>query len=112
MEINFADKKLAKIMNDMKGCQKKFGQNMAKKIMMRLSVLKAAKNLAEVPPEKPDRRHALSGDRKGQFAVDLDHPFRLIFKPEGEPEVLPDGGIDLTKVTSIVILGVEDYHGK
>ena len=47
----------------------------------------------------------------GQFAVDLKHPYRLIFKPDHNP--LPrkdDGGLDLTQITAIKILGVEDYH--
>ena len=76
-----------------------------------MSVLKSAENLAQVPVRKPDRRHELTGKRKGTFAVDLKHPFRLIFKPNHEPvPKKEDGGIDLTKVTAITILGVEDYH--
>ena len=79
--------------------------------MMRIAVLKAAPCLADVPVIKPDRMHELSGSRKGSFAVDLKHPFRMVFEPAEEP--LPkkeDGGIDLDKVISIRILSVEDYH--
>jgi proteic killer suppression protein len=76
-----------------------------------MAVLKAADNCAMVPTQKPERRHELTGKRKGTFAVDLKHPFRLIFKPNHEPvPVKKDGGIDLSKVTAITILGVEDYH--
>ncbi len=76
-----------------------------------MSLLKAARNLSQVPAEKPERCHELSGKRKGTFAVDLKHPFRLIFEPADEPvPKKDDGGIDLKKVTMITILSVEDYH--
>ncbi len=56
-------------------------------------------------------RHELTAERKGTFAVDLIHPFRLIFKPSEKAELRKeDGGIDLEKVLSITILKVEDYH--
>ena len=79
--------------------------------MMRMAVLTAARNLALVPTTPPDRRHPLRGEREGQFAVDLVHPHRLVFKPSHEP--LPrkaDGGIDTEQVTAITILDVIDYH--
>ena len=43
--------------------------------------------------------------------MDLDHPYRLIFRPANDP--IPkkaDGGIDWSAVTIIEILGVEDTH--
>ena len=53
----------------------------------------------------------LSGDRKGLFAVDLEHPFRLEFKPNHDPVPLKeDGGVDLDEVTAVTIMAVEDYH--
>ncbi len=57
------------------------------------------------------RCHELKGNRKGQLSVDLDHPYRLIFKPVEDPiPEKPDGGIDWKKVKSICIVGVEDTH--
>lgn len=84
---------------------------MAKVIMMRMAVLRNARHLSMVPTTPPDRRHQLSGDRDEQFAVDIVHPHRLVFKPNHEP--LPrkdDGGIDTEQVTAITILDVIDYH--
>jgi proteic killer suppression protein len=67
--------------------------------------------LAEVPTEKPTRRHQLKGDLDGSFAVDLAHPFRLIFRPAMNPvPKKEDGGIDLDQVTAIQIDDVTDYH--
>ncbi len=79
--------------------------------MIRLATLKAAKTLEQVPTTPPDRRHQLQGTRDGQYAVDLVHPYRLIFKPNRD--FLPrkdDGGIDAKKVSAITIVEVIDYH--
>lgn len=84
---------------------------MSKKIENRLAVLKAAPTLEAVPTTPPDRCHQLSGDRKGQFAVDLVQPFRIIFEPNVTVRVSEiDGGIDKQQVTAITIVDVADYH--
>lgn len=111
MDIAFRNRKLEKTFNEGILLQKVFGARMAKVIMMRLAVLKSARNLALVPITRPDRRHQLSGDRNEQFAVDLVHPYRLVFEPNHEP--IPrkdDGGIDTEQVTAIMILELIDYH--
>lgn len=111
MNISFSTNKLGKAFNSERELMKKFGRENARYIMRRMTVLHAAPSLYDVPFRPPERRHELGGDRKGMFAVDIKHPFRLIFKPDHNPvPVKEDGGIDLKKVTSIVILGVEDYH--
>jgi proteic killer suppression protein len=74
-------------------------------------VLKVAPRLSDVPTLPPDRCHGLKGDRRGEFAVDIAHPFRIIFKPKDGPSKGKGGKIDLSEVTEIVILNVEDYHG-
>ena len=57
------------------------------------------------------RLHPLSGDRAGQFAVTLVHPYRLVFRPNHNPVPLGnDGGIDARQVTLIMIMEVVDYH--
>jgi proteic killer suppression protein len=111
LEIGFKSAKLEKIFNSASAMQAEFGSEQAKKIQLRLSVLRNASNLDEVPAMPPDRRHELKGKYAGCFAVDVKQPYRLIFKPDYEnTPCKPDGGIDLRKVTKIKILGVEDYH--
>lgn len=84
---------------------------MAKKIQMRMKILRQAPDLSSVPAEPPMRRHQLGANREGQFAVDLKHPYRLIFEPAHEPVPRKaDEGVDLSEVTRIRIIGVEDYH--
>ena len=110
MDISYADKKLGKIINSEKELQKKYGKN-ARCIIRRMAVLKAAPSLAHVSHRPPERRHELEGQRKGTYAVDIKHPFRLVFEPNHDPVPLKeDKGIDLNKVTAITILEVEDYH--
>ena len=73
--------------------------------------LRAFENLSQVPHQPPFRRHELSGKLRGTYAVDLDHPYRLLFVPCHDPvPKLKDGGVDLEKVTAIEIRSVEDYH--
>jgi len=43
--------------------------------------------------------------------VDLSHPYRLLFIPAHDPIPLKtDGGIDLTQVTEVEIISIEDTH--
>jgi len=79
--------------------------------MSRLAVLNSARTLADVPSTRPERCHPLKAKREGQYAVDLVHPRRLVFKPNHDPVPRKDdGGVDLDKVTSIIIIEVVDYH--
>jgi proteic killer suppression protein len=57
------------------------------------------------------RCHELKQDRKGQLAVDLVHPQRLVFLPDHDPvPAKDDGGLDWTKVTQILVIEITDYH--
>jgi toxin HigB-1 len=90
---------------------KAYGKDTADKIRVRMSVLRNARNLADVPKKPPDRCHPLKGDRVGQYAVDLNQPFRLVFEPIRVSSASKTGApIDESAVTAIRILKVEDYH--
>ena len=111
MNIVFRNTKLEKVFNSEKELHRNYGNDNGQTIMRRMLVLRAAQTLADVSALPPERRHALTGSSKGEFAVDLKHPFRLVIKPNHNPLPLrEDGGIDLNKVTDIIILDVEDYH--
>jgi len=110
MEIQFATKKLKKIFNNENELVRVYGE-LSKKIKLRMNVLRNAPNLSSIPIAPPDRCHELKADRAGQFAVDLNHPHRLVFKPSEDP--LPrkkDGGVDKESVVSITIIEVVNYH--
>ena len=59
----------------------------------------------------PGRCHELTGDRKGQLAVDVTKNVRLVFEPADEPTPTREGGgLDWEGVKSVRILEVVDYH--
>jgi proteic killer suppression protein len=110
MEINYKTKKLAKLLNSSKLIEKYYGRVMAKKIHLRLKTIKFAKNLKEVM-KLPGRHHALTGDRKGQFACDLEHPYRLIYEPDNDPLPFDENNMLIySKVTIVEIIEITDYH--
>ena len=111
MEISFRTNKLAKIFASEKLLIRTYGKDQADVIKKRRDFLAASPTLSDVPIQPPYRRHELKGQRKEQFAVDLKHPMRLVFEPNHHP--LPrkeDEGLDLTRITAITIIDVEDYH--
>ena len=111
MEILFKTRKLQKTMSSETELIRQYGKSNARLIMRRLIVLDAADCLADVSRDPPERCHALSGRRKGQYAVDVKSPHRIILEPADDPlPIREDSSIDLTRVTSIRILEVKDYH--
>ena len=111
MDLNYIDHRLQKACDSTKESVKKWGADNAKKVQLRITELRAADNLYHISRLPQARLHPLKGDRSGQFAVDVKQPYRLVFKPNHNPvPTKEDGGTDLTKITSIIILDVEDYH--
>ena len=98
MDITFATKKLAKQLNEGKSMTKLHGAPRAKKLQVALAKLWAAPSLAVFAPpmRRPHRCHELTGDRQGQLSIDLDHPFRLLFRANHDPlPILESGGPEL-----------------
>ena len=113
MEIIFRSPKLQKECSVERESVRRWGAQNAKKIRQRLADLQAAETLADVSTLPPARCHQLRGNRAGQFAVDVHQPYRLILEPVNDPVPMKeDGSINLTKVTRVRILEVEDYHGR
>ena len=111
MDIFFSTKKLEKEFNDSNLLQRRHGPRRAKLIRRRLDELRAADSLFFLRQLPAARCHELKGDRAGQLSVDLDHPYRLIFKPFDNPiPQKPDGGLDWTRITKIMIVDIEDTH--
>lgn len=111
LNIAFKTNRLAKTFNSKREMDKAYGARMARILANRLAVLRSAQALSMVPSTPPERRHQLHKDWRGHYAVDLIHPYRLIFKPNHRPlPRLPDGGIDVAEITAIMIVAVIDYH--
>lgn len=86
--------------------------NASGKLKRRLDDISASANMS-VLQMLPGRLHALKENKTGQWAMDLDHPLRLILEPLGDPlPISKDGWLNLEKVTAVKIIKTEDYHGK
>ena len=98
MEITYKNKKIEKICTNAKVSDKTYGKDMSEKIQMRIEQIKAADAVEEMVQYHIGRCHALINNRKGQYAVDLVHPYRLIFEKNGNV-------IQVAHIMEIV-----DYH--
>ncbi len=113
MEIAFRTSKLEKAFREGRKLTAVHGERRARLIMRRMQELRAVQTLGDLwpPYSGPGRCHELTGDRSGQLSLDLDHPYRLIFEPDHDPRPLrAEGGLDWWRMTSVLILGVEDTH--
>ena len=96
--------------NETKRLVRRHNAQRAKLIRRRLDDLRAAPCL-DVMRHLPGRCHELRGGRSGQLSLDLDGPYRLLFRPADEPPpAKPDGGLDWTQVIAVILLGVVDTH--
>lgn len=108
--IKYRDKNFEKLLNDDKLLLRTFGASNARKIVSRLSQIKAASSLGAMLSQRVGRCHPLSGDRQGQFAFDVEQPYRLIVMPVYD-NTAAEQAKDLSRVKTIIIMEVTDYHG-
>ena len=111
MEIQFSTTKMKKACSEEKQMKKQWGDRTVKKLKQRLAEFAAAATLADMRCFPGPRCHELKGKHQGELAVDLDHPRRLVFRPNHDPvPTKRDGGLDWSEVTSVCVLEVVDYH--
>lgn len=112
MDISFRTKKLQTWANDYRACVRDLGKDRAQLYIKRLNSMYAADSLEDVR-HLPGNFHELSGDRKGQWACNLDQPYRLIFEPVNDPiPVDANGKFVWIEIREIEILEITNYHGK
>ena len=101
MRIDYKDNGLRKVCTDIRKAEKKHGVLMAEKIHMRVDQISAASSVEELILRRVGRCHPLTGDRQGQYAMDLAHPKRLVFtKALGEEQ----------EEQMVIIQEIVDYH--
>ncbi len=98
MEITYKSKKLERVCLDASVAERSYGRDMADKIQMRIDQIRASETVEMMIQLHIGRCHPLRNDRKGQFAVDLVHPYRLVFEKHGSE-------IQIAHIMEIV-----DYH--
>ena len=109
MEVIYENRRIQKICTEKKTAQKELGQNGASVLLYRLDQLKSADSLEDLRFQ-PGHWHELIGDRWGQLAVSLSGRIRLIFEPYDLRPEKPDGGLDWSRITAVVIVEITDYH--
>ena len=94
MEITFKTKKLEKQFLQSKFAEKAYGQEVAKKYIMRINILKSAKSFEELYQIPTLKFHPLKGNREGEYAIKLTGFYRLI--------ITNDGGVfDIAKIEEV-----------
>ncbi len=110
MDIKFKYKKLEKLANDSRKGLKELGKIRGKLYLKRLNDLLDAENLENVR-YLPGNFHELSGNRKGQWACELDQPYRLIFIPQEKPiPTNADGQFIWIEIVGVEIIEIVNYH--
>ena len=110
MNINFKSNRLKKTLANAREIQKEYG-SMAKKVSQRMEQLGSSPNLAVLISISATNCHPLTGNRKGEWAVDISGNYRLIFEIDQDPvPIKDDGSVDTILVTDIRILKTTDYH--
>lgn len=105
MQILYSSNKLKNSIEDKKNREKTYGV-LAKRLKMRIDALSAAISLADISHLPPPRRHKLNNPYKGCYAVDINGPFRLIFRPNDQSSTTE------SQINSITVLEVKNYHKK
>ena len=98
IEVHYRTRKLQKVCEKLDVAVKKYGVEMADKIHIRIDQIKNADNVLQLVQYAVGRCHKLQGDRQGQYAMDLVHPYRLIFVQEDDEAVI----VQIEEIT--------DYH--
>ena len=98
MDITYKNNKIKKVCTEAKTAERTYGREMADKIHQRTDEIDAADTVEMMIQFHIGRCHPLTQNRKGQYAVDLVHPYRLVFEKKGDE-------IQIANILEIV-----DYH--
>jgi proteic killer suppression protein len=84
MEVQFRTRKLQKQYENSREAQKAYGEEVARRYIQRVEIVKQAHDIEELQRLPGLHCHELKGDREGQWAIKLTGQFRLIFTLAGE----------------------------
>ena len=98
MQIEYKNRGLEKVCTLANEAARKHGSKMAEIIHLRIDQISVFDTVEMLIQFKVGRCHTLTGDRKEQFAMDLIHPYRLIFEKRGE------------QIQVVRIIEITDYH--
>jgi plasmid maintenance system killer protein len=107
VNFEYENDRVKEYFEDFNLVKKKIGSDMARTVKKRYDQLKAASSFGIYLDTGLGKPHALFGDLKGCFGINISGNVRLVVKPRTEslePEIL-------RKCDTVVIMGVVDYHG-
>ena len=96
--VTYKNKSMERICTDYSEATRKHGSDIADKLYQRIYEISAVPSVEVMIQCHIGRCHRLTGNRNGQYSVDLGHPYRLIFKVKNEQ-------VQIAKIIEIV-----DYH--
>lgn len=76
---------------------------------MRLTALRAVDYALDLLP-LPGRWHVLTSNWKGHMSGDLDHPYRLLIRPQDPTPRTDDGGVDWGATKAVTVVGIFNTH--
>ena len=98
LDIVYKNRKLERICSNAAIAEKEYGSEMAGKITQRIGEIQSADTVEMLVRYHIGRCHALKQNRRGQYAMDLIHPYRLVFEKHGNENQV------------VKILEIVDYH--
>lgn len=110
MEVKYKSKELQKCADKDRYAQKKLGHDQAEKFLIRIGALIDADSFEDLR-NVPGHFHELTDNRKGQWAFDLNQPYRLIVTPQTHP--IPtdcDGKYIWHEIRDAVVVEIVNYH--
>lgn len=84
MIVKFRTRKLEKCFLLSDQSVREFGAQVGRKYIQRINLIKTTKSLDDLKKFPVIRCHPLTGDRTGQYAVNLTGFYRLIFTVDGD----------------------------
>ena len=95
MDVYFESEELQVLCNSERASNRRWGEQFAKRIRLRLIQLRACNTLDNMRQFGGAHPHELKGDRHGQLAVSGKDPMRIVFIPATDPPPRkPDGGLE------------------
>lgn len=98
LQVEYKNKQIEKICTNIHEAEKKHGREMAEKVHLRIKQILATPSVEILIQYRIGRCHQLKGKRKEQYAMNLVHPYRLIFEKKGN------------EVQIAYIMEIVDYH--
>ena len=98
MEITYANKKVKAVCTNASEAEKQYGKKMAAKIHRHIDEITAAVSIEMLVQSRIGQCHKLQGNRKKQYAMHLEEPYRLVF-------VVLEGETQIARIQEIT-----DYH--